>query len=244
MFRDLLIANAAKRSWSNLGYVSSGLVAAYDGQFNAGDALHDPMATTWADLSGHGYNINLSDHSFTWDSDCLVVTDTGGVSTGVARASVSDTMKYHTVEIVMVANSGSVGQGDCAAGIWNTDRVAGSGYIGNNNSSGVQYRYQPSGTTNTNAVLSNVNTQTKAYWCGQTTSSRVYLYRRVGGSAEMSDNTSASPTNEPGGIYLLGDGVSVWWFSGKIWAVRFYNRALGATERATNYAIDARRFGL
>lgn len=220
--------------------MSSGLVAAYDGQFNAGDALHDGTVTTWYDVSGHGYNINLSDHSFTWDSDALVVTDTGGVSGGGAHASVSDTMKYHTVEIVMVANSGSVGQGDCAAGIWNAGRVAGSSYIGNDNSDGVQYRYQPSGTTNVSPSISSTNTQTKRHWAGTVSSTRQYIYRN-GGSGQYK---SVSPSNEPGGIYLLGDGVNVWWFSGKIWAVRFYNRALSASELTANYAIDARRFNI
>ena len=250
MFRDLLISKQSAKGWSSLGYKTNGLVAAYDGQFNAGDALHDGTATTWVDVSGNGNDMDLTGHSVTWGSDCLVCSDTAGVSTSPSRLSVTDTMKYSTVEIVFVATTGTSGAGDAAAGIWNTSRDASSGYIGNDGSGNLQYRYQPTGTSNTIAKINNLNTQNKAYFCGRVYSNGQAVYNLINPGASIesgsfaSGTATATPSNEPGGIYILGDAHTSWWFGGTIWAIRIYNRALTATERVANAQIDVNRFGL
>ena len=55
-------------------YIQKGLSACYDGVENAGAGVHDPNATTWADLTGHG-NTGTVASGITWSAN-------GWVSTG------------------------------------------------------------------------------------------------------------------------------------------------------------------
>ena len=47
------------KKWKN-PYVTDGLVAMWDGEWNAGGGVHDPNATVWKDLSGNEYNANIN----------------------------------------------------------------------------------------------------------------------------------------------------------------------------------------
>ena len=49
-------------------YVQKGLVACYDGIDNAGTGTHDATATTWADLSGNGFDGTLASN-LGWAAD-------------------------------------------------------------------------------------------------------------------------------------------------------------------------------
>lgn len=46
-------------------YVTTGLVAQWDGIDNVGTGTHDPTSTTWRDLTGHGYDAKLNNQETT-----------------------------------------------------------------------------------------------------------------------------------------------------------------------------------
>ena len=75
-------------------YVQKGLAACYDGVENAGAGVHDPNATTWVDLTGHG-NDGTVGSGITWAANGWVCT--GGVDNpillgpGVAAVTGSET---------------------------------------------------------------------------------------------------------------------------------------------------------
>ena len=62
-----IITKKARLVWKN-PYVTDGLVAMWDGQWNAGGGIHSPYATIWKDLVG-SHDLNLKHHTisnFTW----------------------------------------------------------------------------------------------------------------------------------------------------------------------------------
>lgn len=61
-------------------YIQKGLAACYDGIENAGAGVHDPNATTWVDLTGHG-NDGTVGSGITWTANGWVCT--GGVDTPI-----------------------------------------------------------------------------------------------------------------------------------------------------------------
>ena len=51
-------------------YIQDGLIAMYDGIENAGAGQHSDSATTWKDLSGHGWDLTLAGvGSSSWQDD-------------------------------------------------------------------------------------------------------------------------------------------------------------------------------
>ena len=50
--------------WTN-PYITDGLVAMWDGEWNAGGGKHDANSTVWKDLSGNGYDLTLGKGTFT-----------------------------------------------------------------------------------------------------------------------------------------------------------------------------------
>ena len=63
-----MMIGARTAAWAKSGgwvnpYVPDGLVAMWDGEWNAGGGVHDPNATVWKDLSGNGYDMNVVDVS-------------------------------------------------------------------------------------------------------------------------------------------------------------------------------------
>ena len=52
-----------KRGWKN-PYITDGLVAMWDCEWNAGGGVHDDTATTWVDLTGNGLDATIVDGVF------------------------------------------------------------------------------------------------------------------------------------------------------------------------------------
>ena len=60
-------------------YIQKGLAASYDGIENAGAGVHDPNATTWADLTGHGHDGTVG-NGIAWAADGWVNTRAASVA--------------------------------------------------------------------------------------------------------------------------------------------------------------------
>ena len=76
-------------------YIQKGLAACYDGVENAGAGVHDPNATTWVDLTGHG-NDGTVDSGITWAANGWVCT--GGVDNPILMVAAVTGSETFTME--------------------------------------------------------------------------------------------------------------------------------------------------
>lgn len=80
-------------AWEN-PYITDGLVAMWDGEWNAGFGSYDPEATIWADLSGNGNDLYLDSADYVFDSDRIVIYPNSTVTSG-------KTADVKSIEVVM-----------------------------------------------------------------------------------------------------------------------------------------------
>lgn len=66
--RQIMLGPKNGAGWQN-PYVTDGLVAMWDGEWNAGVGVHDAAATVWKDIAGANDLIIASDN--TWSEKCL-----------------------------------------------------------------------------------------------------------------------------------------------------------------------------
>ena len=212
-------------------YVQNGLIAMWDGIENAGWGTHDLSATTWKDLIGSA-DASLQS-SGSW-GDCSLLC--AGGTLAAKDGSPIDT--FRSMEIclkrtgtatafVAVVSSGN-GNGVLVV----KDNLSfGFGYYSN-----TRY-YPPTNEISSGATISGV-------WDNNPASSAdVAAY--VNGASVARSATESNPGFGSGGTVAFGarqDGARP--FTGEIYCVRLYNRALTAAEIAANYAVDAQRFNL
>ena len=84
---------AVKRRWKN-PYITDGLVAMWDGEWNAGGGKHNPNATVWKDI--------ISDKTLSLANGMLWTNN--GLNTNGNHTAMGDSsgipMKINTIEIV------------------------------------------------------------------------------------------------------------------------------------------------
>lgn len=222
-------------------YVQDGLVLFYDGINNTGNG-HSNNATTWKDLSTSNFNgtlMNFEDNS--WTNNSLTFD---GIDDWVKIAQ----MDYPniTMEIIMeydnygdsqvnvIGNWQNGGYGIVKNEVTYKDSNAFSVYL-----LGKSYQYIQS---------NNLTKIGKKYiLTGSYDGSTMKLWEN-GIKNELSiEGTIGNPQNNT--IMVLGanpDGSNYVsnWFTGKIYAVRIYNRALTDEEVKQNYELDIQRYGV
>ena len=88
---------AKSGGWVN-PYVTDGLVAMWDGEWNAGGGVHDPNATVWKDLIG-GFDLTVNSNAF-FSQYGLCSYDNSSVTKGMAyRDETIPQDKVKTIEI-------------------------------------------------------------------------------------------------------------------------------------------------
>lgn len=227
----------AAPAWTN-PYVTDGLVAMWDGEWNAGGGVHDPNAQSWVDLTGnHSLSQIGADDSF---GNNYFLHGSNGVLTCEANdfrdAIIS---KQNAVELVFQRNTQQIQ--DCApfglVSSPNANTARGWWIWCDRYGTFQDFRIrQQSGGSSFLESLSlsweNLNSysfvDTKVYVNGQDT----------GLSAQDGTYTSI------GNVIQLGRLGGYNFFKGKIYSIRIYSRALNAAEIAANYAIDKARFNL
>lgn len=240
--RESFAAASRRHRWTN-PYVTDGLIAMWDGQWNAGGGVHDAGATTWADLSGNGYDISVDNNVFAWTQNSIQSPNSSFLPLEARAGAYS--VSRGTIEAVFKIRgvSGSFGR------VW-------SGNVDKSD-----YRF---------ALLVSSGTPSMAIQCGSIRGSKfaeigvatinvgsivcASFYRdstsnmgiTVNGSTNYVLSGFSSVYNEPRGLCMFGDntvtpGNNV---SGDIYSMRSYSRALTAAEIAANYTIDRERFNL
>lgn len=235
-----MIIGARTAAWAKRGggvptardYVQDGLIVMWDGIENAGLCVHDTSATTWRDLSGHGYDLSCF-NSYEW-LDSAVKLSGGSRPIYRPRTIIGKLGADAHVSIVAEAESSGgvilgLGQGNSNSAIVFTRRSNGAFVqIANSSSAGIKNIVPFSETLFSIAV---------------NYSSGDIAYSEVNGIQK-------NPYYKFGGTYCstlcVGDRVndSSNPFTGKVHTIRIYSRVLTSAEIAHNYAVDKARFGL
>jgi hypothetical protein len=215
--------------WTN-PYVTDGLVAMWDGEWNAGGGVHDDTLTAWEDIIS-GYTLYQRNNSWTWDANSF-----GCSARDELRPRYSGNYEAHpawqaagaagtwTVEIVPKAAGPS-----CIHSKWvlNTSSF---GYFRFGLDTATRYSDTSAiGKTIGSWVISRTGELVKTYWNGVPS-----LNLTVAGD---------QPTSS-GVVTINGTTGSSGNANCRYHAFRIYSSALTAEEIAANYAIDKRRFNL
>lgn len=240
------IANAKR--WRN-PYITDGLVAMWDAEWNVGGGMHDANATKWIDLSGNGCNLTApAQYSF---GSYFCDMPKGNRFTGLLPSVLSAV----TVEFVGCFTASYTSSTDCDLGIETGNRGLGTFFLSNvansardmmiatrssNASSSTTYKIR--GPYPANAVSAYVNALTAFSGSAKVSSGKDFdLY--VNGRAR--NGNSSSYWNAGVTIPTKAIGVGS---TGKtpirLCCTRIYSRFFTAAEIAANYAVDRARFNL
>ena len=234
-------------------YIQKGLAACYDGVENAGAGVHDPNATTWVDLTGHGNNGTVGD-GITWAANGWVCT--GNVPTpivvgpGVAAVTGSETF---TIEFTGTRATTGRGVlfGQYAINYGVNLEYAGNGSGTTDNSLRLHFLRGLDGAATldqrtTRASLSYANGDSATLALTTAPTERGLWKDGVLGTFANTSQSAMPIVNRVtdcnsciGGDFRGGSGVT---FIGTCNAFRLYDRVLTANELAINAAVDAVRF--
>ena len=207
--------------WQN-PYVTDGLVAMWDGEWNAGGGVHDSEATTWKDLIGSNDLTIYGNVLSNCISNIGLYGNAAGASFKIDGIS--------TIEACHEYQGGSITYGIIA----NTGEVS-SSRIGL-----VHYGGANAFQTYSNIFWSypEIGNQHAITLCGTTAG----CY--VNGNELQPVTHSADPWNN-GSVTIIGGRMNgSYRLLANYFCVRFYSRDLTAAEIAANYAIDKARFNL
>lgn len=207
-------------------YVTDGMVAMWDGEWNVGIGEHDDSTTVWVDLSGNGNDLEVDNVYCHWEDNCLR-SDTVRRTKLFAKANTA--FSYETCEFVVerMEYPGLVsfsGMGDNK--MFEYDREY------------VQFLNHYTETVADEEFPSKASCQC-IYNSGSSLSAWINGIPMVRGTIR-SDWTWATKKQNFG----LGGGSSyqLYQITGRIFSVRLYSRKLSESELAHNLELDMARF--
>ena len=224
------------------GYITDGLIHRWDGIDNTRSG-HSDSTTTWYDLVGT-YDLEMcANPQLTWNASSL--TFAGGSSSNSYLLSAADAVESaanKTVEVVLLptqSESKTVLQPfyDSALdqdaigkiNIFNDNTVSAQGKSANTYDTGL------SAVTAVRSIVATINSTpavVKVYVNGAEVSLSAKTHSMRGGYNKMVV-----------GALKTSDANTAYPFTGRIYAIRIYNRNLTSAEIAQNYEIDCERFG-
>lgn len=238
---------AGLRAWEPSDYVQDGLVLHYDGIRNVGlDDAHDPDATTWKDLSPSGndastYVPSSASDNGEWGNKGFVFA-TDGYWKADKRTSVSGDF---TMQVACDTTQDSMQDTKS----WpNLIGNHGAGASGNTDELSIFY-HKSNKRLSTKFLAAYLDQYLSGWNCKYAT------LLRSGAQASLFDGkepslVSTSKTGDIGADILVGGGTTDKndggsgdrYFTGTIYSVRIYDKALSDTELAWNRALDEARF--
>lgn len=227
-----------KTVWPSIPYVTNGLIAYWDGAWNAGLGVHDSSATNWVDLSGNGLDLAVNLGICAWGSDGMSISRTVNDTNHYASAGRPITNAL-TVELVLKRDGNALG---CS---FSTGRGAGLTHnrwlaFRADNSADMMHGGPK---TTIPPTMQQVGFTIAGVWESIGGENLLYVNgqrRESEGSGFNSGQQNADAGFGSGaGNYYDHVASGTRYYSGRI-----YNRALSAEEIAHNAAIDAVRFGI
>lgn len=221
--RQFFAARKAAPAWTN-PYVSDGLVAMWDGEWNAGGGVHDPNATTWKDLIG-GIELDIGSNSFgdKWFNSTQAV--------GAQSASESINLFQGTIEFVCESNTSS---SSCFFRL--------GGYVGGY-ALGIFYTKPRTGDPYVCGIVQDIS----AYINLVDVRHIAVTYNGTGVRMLLNAvpvETFSGGTRAYGTVSIGGAGGRTSPLNGKVYCARAYSTILTDVQLAANYAVDKERFGL
>lgn len=236
-------------------YVADGLVAWWDGLWNAGLGVHDAAATVWKDLAGTR-DATLRRGANGWGADALRTRSLTGVTAATLPAATMDGFAFDAVgaiEIVFRVDAAQNANGETLAFIGGHARTAFS-FVSGGTAGEILIFSTPS--TRIAAVPGNGNPAgicelgvrhafsinlgeeaDVAGWSFRHNGSELGIYNR-GGSLSVQTNGVGSVFGRTTSASSPDNAV------GEICCIRIYSCALTNAEVAANYAVDKSRFNL
>lgn len=215
-----------KEGWVN-PYVTDGLIAMWDGEWNAGGGIHNADVTEIVDLSGNGHTLKFSG-TYSIGDDYIYIAGTSGAYGYIENFSFgSPTTQDMCVEMEskdIYARFVGEQRGLC-------------GYSTTEPRIGYLYGFGKDVAFDTNIQPGFGVKFTQSLTVGSSLASFYYKGTLIS-SMQCSDSQYSGTT------YIFGRATSGRGMTGKIYNLRFYCRALTAAEIAYNYAIDKERFNL
>ena len=207
-------------------YVQDGLVAMWDGEWNAGRGVHDPNATVWVDLTGNGYDATV-ENGTSWGNKSFNCGNHAAIYKGVLFGG------NFTAELITRGNLDEMtdpwpARLCCECDSWsffsNKRMNFGAKIPGSSRTYITPVYLDP-----VYIIHDDTKPDVVAYYSHEY---RNYSTSNVYTSQSHSDTW-----------YIGGNGCRHLGESAKFYCVRLYNRALTAEEVAHNYEIDKARFG-
>ena len=222
------IQGSQETAWVN-PYVTDGLVAMWDGEWNVGGGVHDANATTWKDLIGNR-DATLSG-SYSWGSNYWDAQSVSG--RGLARWDGTNLPSNQTWEIV-IHPSASSGYGRIVAEGMNVP----SPIIRTEANLVYMYGY---GMDAGHSVIGLNNRDIHLHTIVHPSGGMMDYH--IDGNSTWTHSTSSDSLGSAYGYFAnrsdYNRGIDA-----EYYCVRLYSRVLTAAEIAANYAIDKERFGL
>ena len=214
--------------WKN-PYITDGLIAMWDGEWNAGPGKHNDNATRWIDLTGNGHDFIMKSPYYKWYSNRV---DRIGSYLYAGSVNLSPIL-WTTVEIAATTNSSGhmldLGYPSVNLEIMHKPTPNNILFLNGN----LKWVWHPVTHSNISCFYDDNKIVQKCYIQGgvvQDFGSGGSQYSAMSGSQE--------------GVVRLGHGSNSWGYAGGWYNIRFYNRELTEEEVQHNYLVDKERFNL
>lgn len=224
--------------WKN-PYVIDGLVAMWDGEWNAGPGAHDANATTWKDLGPNGYDLTCNGAP-SWASDQALI---GNYFYSDMALNVLSAFNNHSITLELVYgrvtlwynNTGPFGVG--TDGVVKIQQNRGSNTACNLTWLGANLPLSMFLGTAPGA-------NAKAIYAISDTEWTAASIRSDGTAFNYRKTASFAQSIQSGSRFFVGWSKDNAYGGYGIRCFRVYSRALTAAEIAANDAVDKARFGL
>lgn len=221
-------------------YVTSGLIHHWDGIDNTGSG-HSTTTDVWKDLVGDFDLTRQSSTQVTWGTDHAAIVAGSGSYFLSAVGNIEDP-NGKTIEVVIAPSanvtstiiqpffeSGNASNAIGKISIYNDNTVGAKGQSGNTYSTGLSAL----------TALRSISATISSYQV-----SSVFVNGTEASLSNKTHSLTGSYNRMVVGESKTSDGNNGYQFSGKVYAIRIYNRNLSASEIAQNYATDVSRFSL
>ena len=224
-------------AWTN-PYVTDGLVAMWDGEWNAGPGVHDENSTALKDLVGNN-DLTINSSYATWSNNALILNSANTASADQFGAIGNSCDNVYTIEICSENIPSSIRYG----GVFFTTGYKARG-VGGFGGGWIMSGVDKSFTEVQNGRCNFFN----AWYSGMNSLSLVYHSDNDNDDVDLfldgiifSGTTTLYPSPAYGSFTNTAMRFNTLF---PVHNVRIYSRDITASEIAANYAIDKARFNL
>ena len=213
-------------------YITDGLIAMFDAEWNLGLGKHDGNLATWNDITNMSFNGGFDGSGYIWGSNFLQLNNTSFnfIHLNLLQYLIDDSLSVELIYKPLSASSGTYHD----VIMINPSTTRGFWVYGNSTYSINNIFYRSRGASPTTSYLS-------GRWSDQELK-KISLY-----GTKFVDGENEITLNSGGTTYL---GTNIIGFNRNknsklnLYCIRIYNKVLSQAEITHNALIDKKRFGL